>query len=217
MSIAENMFSQSEKAMLSGDVEGIVGKIEKNILLKILFRKFHNKVNVNANYQFDKKYVDSLDNEQLINLIKFSTLFEKKFYFMGSVTAVPYMLGLLKERQYGNLEEVIDTVLKLNDGSNSYLPFGSWRYGSSKSYEEYEAVLAAVAEKRANGSEEDKQRHSLKLEQQKIKDAKNIWSAIRRKDKAAIRVMIDRGLNLNAANEEGLTVQQALIEQEISL
>lgn len=64
---------------------------------------------------------------------------------------------------------------------------------------------------------DDEFRSRVRLDMQRTEDAKNIWNAIRRKDMAAIKVMIDRGLDLTAVNDDGLTVQQALAKQELQL
>jgi hypothetical protein len=202
---------------LEGGVEEALGVFEKKPYLIHAFKKLHHKVNRNATYDFDEAYVHSLTNTQLSNLIKFYTNYETRFYFRGSVSAIPYLIKLLGERNYENYEELFDWTIEIANSKNPYIPFGTIRYSECKSLKEYKYMLAHGDKRLTRGEDNAEFRHRVKVEQQKIKDVKNIWGAIRRKDIAAIKVMVDRGLDLNATNEDGISVQQALLKQEISL
>jgi hypothetical protein len=200
-----------------GKVDEALEVFEKKPYLINAFKKLHHKVNRNATYDFDEAYVHSLTNTQLSNLIKFYTNYETRFYFRGSVSAIPYLINLLGERNYENYEELFDWTIEIANSKNPYIPFGTIRYSECKSLKEYEYMLAERGKWVTRGEEDAEFRHKVRLELQKIKDAKNIWGAIRRKDIAAIKVMIDRGLDFNASNDDGLTIQQALAKQEICL
>lgn len=200
---------------LEGSVEEALGIVEKKAFLIQAFKKSHHKVNINATYDFDEAYVHSLTNTQLSNLIKFYTNFETRFYFRGSVSAIPYLIELLSERNYENYEELVDWTIEIAKSKNPYIPFGTMRYADCKSLKEYEYMVAERGKWVTRGEEDADFRHRVKVEQQKIKDAKNIWGAVRRKDIAAIKVMIDRGLDINLVNENGITIRQELVNQHI--
>lgn len=195
---------------LEGGVEEALGVFEKKPYLIHAFQKSHHKVNRNANYDFDEAYVHSLTNTQLSNLIKLHTSYETRFYFRGSVSAIPYLIKLLGDRNYENYEELVNWTIGIANSKNPYIPFGTMRYAECKSLKEYEYMLAEGDKRLTRGEDDAEFRHRVRLELQKIKDAKNIWGAIRRKDIAAIKVMIDRGLDLNAINEDGACVREAL-------
>lgn len=215
MSLNEEMISRELNAILCGDIERAIDRADKSIIVRINFKKLHSDIYAQAYSTCDDSDLLSLTNQQLANLIEFFTLFEKKFYFRGSASLVPQLIIKFKQQCLDGYEELVNHIIKLNDGANPYIPFGGLRSGECKSLKDYEEMLLADARRlRSDGGAEF--RHSVRLELQKIKDAKNIWGAIRRKDVAAIKVMLDRGLDLSAINKDGITVQQALAKQEMN-
>lgn len=217
MSLIDKILADNLTALLSGNIEATIINAEKSIAVKNVFIAFHKKIYAEAYTTSNHPYLLSLTNLQLVNLIKFITIFEKRLFFRGSVSLVPQLISKSKERDLDGYEELINTVIGINDGANPYVPFGFIRYKNCKSLKDYEAKLLEDEVRKGNGEEDAEFRHKVRLELQKIKDAKNIWNAIRRKDISAIKEMANRGLDFNAANEDGLTIQQALAKQEISL
>ena len=134
MSLTEEMISKELNGILCGDIERTIERVGKYASLKSIFIKIHNKINSNATYDFDSDFVNSLSNEQLSNLIKFFTLFETEYYNRHSVTAIPYLLNLLSERNFDGYEELVNWAIKTANSENSYIPFG---YASCKSLDEY--------------------------------------------------------------------------------
>lgn len=125
MSLNEKMIDKELNAIFSGEIERTLSRVGKYAWLKMIFVKIHNKINLNATFEYDNNFVNSLSNEQLSNLIKFFTLFETNFYNRHSVTAIPHLLNVLNKRKFEDYEELVNWALEVANKENPYIPFGT--------------------------------------------------------------------------------------------
>lgn len=134
-------FNKNLDLVFCGKADEVIKVVEKDVLLKIAFKKHHSKVNINATYDFDSDFVNSLSNEQLSNLIKFFTLFETNYYNRHSATAIPYLLDLLNKRNFDGYEELVNWAIKTANSENPYIPFGTLKYAACKNLSEYKRLV----------------------------------------------------------------------------
>jgi hypothetical protein len=104
-------------------------------------------VNVNIDRDTARNFLDSLENNELEKLVRVYTLYDRFVRFRGSVTAVPYLLRILAEREFESIEKLVNWAIIVNSNKNHYLPFGEMRYSGCKSYAEYVESVKNWSEK----------------------------------------------------------------------
>jgi hypothetical protein len=117
---------QSVKELLAADLEKLILEIKP---LSSMLSKLHSTnllLNINCNWHYDGDLVDSLKDDEIEKLIKILMHYEK-ISFAGSVSAIPNLLRKLKMRDYKNLKDVVDWVIKFNNGDNPWIPTGFFK------------------------------------------------------------------------------------------
>lgn len=168
--------------------------------------KFFNK---NCNF-YSSSYIANLSDAELVRLVKVFTLIDKEYWPQGSVTAIPTLLNVLKERSETRFIQLVNWVIAVNDGHNPWLPFDNRSYANCKSYFEYKKLEAERKIAAAEGELDAELRRLQKLERLRVKANRNIWNAVRRRDTAAIKTLVAKGVDLDLKNTDGVTIADIL-------
>lgn len=195
--------------LLNCDLNELITDLKRNGVLNDKIKSLSNKINRNCS-SYCGSYVSNLQVEELVKLIMAYTIIEKYLWFMGSATAIPTLLDVLKERSYAQFARLVDWVIIINDGSSQYIPFGAVYYSECKSYAEFLKLKAEKEISTIKGDLDAKLRGLEKIEKVRSEANLNIWDAIRRLDTAAIESLVEKGVDFNLKNIEGVTVAQML-------
>jgi len=114
-------------------------EIDRNLKLKSIMRnKVHLAsliVNINTR-DYDEVFVNTLTDIELEKLIRILVVSEK-YNFLGSVTAVPNLLKILKDRNYFGSENLFNWIIQANGDRNPYIPMGNFKGKDVKTFIEY--------------------------------------------------------------------------------
>jgi hypothetical protein len=218
-------------AQSDDDLRQVISNIDISILLDqhIVDNQFLVARMREYNFKLRKKeYVTELSREELIQHIKAFTIVDR-LDTCGSVSCVGYLMQEYKYRvmpsttafnesqseENAAYDAILDWVLMLNNGRNPYLPetYALRGITNINQYKQYKDAVAAY--KSSRKPDDSIERHQKKKERLKIKANKNIWNAIRRRDKEAIKAMIEHGVDLDQTNDEGKTVKELLLEVDL--
>lgn len=109
-----------------------------------------------------------------------------------------------------NRQIILCFLYYISDNQLIFLP----DFGNSPLQDFIDRANSINSSRRAEGRAKIKADQEARVEKQRINDEKNIWNALRRNDFKAIKVFLDRGLNLQLINSEGLTVNSILKEMD---
>jgi hypothetical protein len=162
--------------------------------------------------KFDQKYMQSLNVEELLALIRTLTLLDGKIreLSLGSAAPVPTLISELESRNYKYYESIVDWVFK--NRTNTYLPFGALFGAEAKSLKEYQ-ILTLEKELRQQQIELDAEFLKLeKLKKEYPKATADLRNAIRRNDCMAFDGLISKGAELYVLDSDGKTLAEKIVE-----
>jgi hypothetical protein len=162
--------------------------------------------------KFDQKYLQSLNVEELLALIRTLTLLDGKIreLSLGSAAPVTTLIRELESRNYKYYESIVDWVFK--NRTNPYVPFGALFGGEAKSLKEYQ-ILTLEKQLRLQQTELDAEFIKLeKLKKEYPKATADLRNAIRRNDCMAFDGLVSKGAELYALDADGKTLAEKIEE-----
>ena len=138
MGILDTTLQQLVEIDKNGFYSELIEKIKLEKSLGNLIRVLADKVNGLNKKKFQKEYVESLANEEIVALIRTLTKLDGniKILTLGSTSPISSLVALLEERNYKDYADLVDWVFR--NKTNDYLPFNSNKCWGVKSLKEYE-------------------------------------------------------------------------------
>jgi len=195
----------------NGSYSELVGEIQTDKEIAASIHALSHLVNRNS-AKFDQKYLQSLNVEELLALIRTLTLLDGKIreLSLGSATPVPTLIRELESCNYKYYESIVDWVFK--NRTNPYLPFGALFGAEAKSLKEYQ-ILTLEKKLRQQQTELDAEFIKLeKLKKEYPKATADLRNAIRRNDHMAFYGLIIKGAELYALDTDGKTLAEKIEE-----